>query len=154
MTKEISKQKIKSWWCYNVWQTGYMLSYDKETGESVSYGDEEVTLQDGSIDSGKYSTLQDAIQGFLDDELDGSNTAKIEYDETDENKFKLTATQWINVASDPADENMIELWKAGKIDFLILTKIEARFKCKSEWQASLKDYAQVMKRFTKRIIAD
>ena len=154
MTKENSNQEIKSWWCYMIKQTGLPLTYDRETQENVTTFEEPLLLQDGTLESGRYSTLQNAIQGFLNDELDESTQAKIEYDEDDENKFKLTATQWTDTAGTPANELVINLWRKGKIQTLLLTKIEVRFKCVSEWQASVQDYAQVMNCFSKRILTE
>lgn len=149
--KEITS-KINVWWTYSMKQEAVTVSYNQETKENVAYTEIPIKIRDdGPSGMGKYSTLQDAIQGFLNDEVSDDTIVKIEYDENDDTKFKFTATQWTDTAGQPVDENVKSLWRRGKIKFLYVTKIEAIFFCHSEWQASLRDYSIVMDRFKDRV---
>ncbi len=138
-----------TYWNYAVKLVGQDVECIK--GVAEPFGEEKVVRDDGPDNIGKYSTLEDAIQGFLYDELNDFSKVTIEFDEKAEGKFKLVSEVWLDVFSQPTNDVVMRKWRRGEIKFLQRCRAEARFICHEQRQASLSDYSQIMDKFARRI---
>ena len=145
----------ETWWSYSVKQRGMTIRWNPRKKKAESMDDEPREFRDdGNEGVGKYSTMQDAVLGFLHSELSSNTKVKIAFDENDNSKFKFTAVQYLDASLHPVDDFVVEKWKQGKISVLWITEIEARIIYRTAIQASVEDYSKIMDKFSERIIAE
>lgn len=98
-------------------------------------------------DLGHYSSLEQAIKGFKNDELNQFSEICIEYDDSNLDKFKLVSEVYYDYLGNPVNDVVYRKWKKGEIESLTHAYIEAIFIRHQLDQGSVQDFAKIMKNF-------
>lgn len=144
--------KPETYWNYTYSSKGQTETWQNKKLEATSEIHEIKSKDINEI--GKYSSLFQAIKGFINDELNSFSPLIITYDENDQTKFKLKAEVWCDYLGNPVNDVIYRQWKKGEIKNLTHTYLDVIFIKHINEQTSIQEFAQIMQSFPQIKTAD
>lgn len=133
----------ETYWNYTKKASGQTEQWKNGVLENGEYKE----IEDYDVNNiGKYSSLMQAIKGFIHDECNPFSAIAIDFDESDRTKFRLHTEVYYDYLGNPVNDVVFRAWKNGK-DILTHAYVDAIFIRHTNEQASVKDFAAIKSAF-------